>query len=116
SNYLSLELPDSALFGCFQKFAQPIRRNDRRATRVDRFHFERIRSRNRYFETRRVFARESLNNRIRRLIAAGVEDLHIVRIGLLPHTRAAAIENDRDIHTRPILIMSESLDQLFARE
>src|SRR6266571_1516046 len=116
SNQRSLELLDSALFDCFQKFAQPIRRNASRATCVDRFHLERIRGRNRYFEAGGIFACESLNNRIRGLTAAGVEDLHIVRIGLLAHTRAAPVKNNRDIHLRPILILSEFLDQRPTRE
>jgi len=116
SNQHSLELLDSAPFNCFQKFAQPIRRNASRAARVDRFHFEKIRGRNCHVEPRGIFARESLNDCIRGLIAAGVEDLHIVRIGLLADTRAASVENDRNIHARPILILPEFLDQRLARE
>ena len=46
----------------------------------------------------------------------GVEDLHIVPIGLLAHTRAAPVENDRNIHAGPVLILAEFLNQRLARE
>ena len=46
----------------------------------------------------------------------GVEDLHIVPIGLLAHTRAAPVENNRDIHARPVLILAKFLNQRLARE
>ena len=110
SNQRSPELPDLAFFDSFQEFAQATRRHNSRSARVDRFHYERVRSRDRYFKARRIFAREPLNNRVRGLITARVEDLDIVRIGLFTQTRAAPIEHDRDVHSCPILIVSKLFD------
>jgi len=116
SNPRSPERPESPAFHRVQKFPQSVRRNTHRAARVHRFHFKKIRRRYRDLEPRRVFARESLDNCVSRLTAAGIEDLHIVRIGLLTCARAASIKDDCDIHTGPILIMPEFFNQCLACE
>src|SRR5256885_10222138 len=85
SNQHSPERPESPPLHRVQQFSQSIRRNTQSAARVHRFHFKKIGRRNRDLEPRRIFTRESLYNCISRLPAAGVEDLHIVRIGLLTH-------------------------------
>jgi len=101
----------STLPSFLQKSEQGFRWDKRRAGCIDRFLDQGIRRRNGNIEPRTVFARESFDNRVRRLTPRRVEYLNIVWIRLGSEICAASIENDCDIHARPILVMPKPLDQ-----